>query len=84
MPKPTQQTLVRLSCLHDDAQGTSLDVVWDLDVDAQLISEASWQVVAQRGFDPPRWFSAHLHTLHWQRRDVDDSVAVPGSLSCED
>jgi len=47
LPKPTQQTLVRLSCLNDDAQGISLDVVWDLEVDAQLIGATSWQAAAQ-------------------------------------
>ena len=27
-PQPTDSTLVRLSCLEDDAQGDKLDVLW--------------------------------------------------------
>jgi hypothetical protein len=34
-PEPWHQTLVRLSCLDDDAQGDQLDVLWELEVDAQ-------------------------------------------------
>lgn len=64
-PEPHQDTLVRLSCLADDALGTQLEVLWEREVDAQLVGDSTWEEVAQRGFDDPRLFSAYLHTLRW-------------------
>jgi len=59
------QTLVSLSCLDDDAQGVTLQVLWEREVDAVLLRESSWQEVARKGFDPPQLFSAFLHALRW-------------------
>ncbi len=56
---------MRLSCLDDDAQGEPLEVLWEQEVDAEVLSAASWGRLAERGFDPPRLFSAYLHTLRW-------------------
>lgn len=58
-------TLVRLSCLEDDAQGDIIEVLWEHEVDAQRIGKNAWQTIAKRGFDLPRLFSAYLHTLRW-------------------
>ncbi len=58
-------TLIRLSCLDDDAQGQPLAVLWEKEVDAEAIAAESWAAIAERGFDPPRLFSAYLHTLRW-------------------
>ena len=58
-------TLVRLSCLEDDALGESLEVLWEREVDAVAIGNNSWDSVAKRGFDHPKLFSAYLHTLRW-------------------
>lgn len=63
--RPTDSTLVRLSCLEDDAQGDKLDVLWEREIDARLLRDADWERVASRGFDQPRLFSAYLHTLRW-------------------
>ncbi len=64
-PAPGQDTLVRLSCLADDAQGDPLEVLWEREVDARLMGASTWEAVAQRGFDDPKLFSAYLHTLRW-------------------
>lgn len=64
-PNPGDQTLVRLACLEDDAQGQRLDVLWEREVDARVLDDASWARVAEKGFDPPNIFSAYLHTLRW-------------------
>lgn len=64
-PVPGDQTLVRAACLDDDAQGERLEVLWEREVDAEVLGEASWKQVAEKGFDPPRIFSAYLHTLRW-------------------
>jgi ERCC4-related helicase len=64
-PSPGQQSLVRLSCLDDDAQGEHLDVLWEREVDGEVLDTSSWEKVGRKGFDPPRLFSAYLHTLRW-------------------
>ncbi|HMV67465.1 MAG TPA: DISARM system SNF2-like helicase DrmD, partial [Myxococcota bacterium] len=63
--RPGDSTLLRLSCLEDDAQGEPLEVLWEREVDARLLHEADWDRIASRGFDAPRLFSAYLHTLRW-------------------
>ncbi len=64
-PNPGDSTLVRLSCLEDDAQGDTLEVLWEREIDARLLRDADWDRIASRGFDAPRLFSAYLHTLRW-------------------
>ncbi|MEI6380666.1 MAG: DISARM system SNF2-like helicase DrmD [Cyanobacteriota bacterium ELA615] len=58
-------TLVRLSCLDDDAQGQQLEIFWETEVDTKIIEKSSWESVVHKGFDDPRYFSAYLHTLKW-------------------
>ncbi|MDP1571933.1 MAG: DISARM system SNF2-like helicase DrmD [Vicinamibacterales bacterium] len=64
-PAPEDQTLVRLSCLEDDAEGEELEVLWEREVDAQRVSEADWSRLAQGQFDLPRHFAAYYRTLRW-------------------
>ena len=64
-PNPGDSSLVRLSCLDDDAQGDELEVLWEREIDARLLRETDWARIASRGFDAPRLFSAYLHTLRW-------------------
>ncbi len=42
-----------------------MEVLWEREVDAQVIGVTAWDTVASRGFDAPRLFSAYLHTLRW-------------------
>jgi ERCC4-related helicase len=58
-------TLVRMSCLDDDAQGQPLEVLWEKEVDSEPVTAEAWQKIASKGFDPPKLFSAYLHTLQW-------------------
>lgn len=64
-PSAAEATLVRLSCLDDDAQGQPLEALWELEVDAEVLTGTGWESIATRGFDPPKLFSAYLHTLRW-------------------
>lgn len=64
-PVATGDTLVRLACLEDDAQGEALEVFWEREIDARLMETSSWEAVAYKGFDNPRFFSAYLHALRW-------------------
>lgn len=58
-------TLVRLACLDDDAQGQQLEVIWEIELDAHALDGDGWQSIGKSGFDPPRYFSAYIHTLRW-------------------
>jgi len=64
-PRPGDATLVRASCVDDDAQGQPLEVLWEREIDAEVLTGESWDRLARRGFDPPHIFSAYLHTLGW-------------------
>ena len=61
----TQTTLVALKCIEDDALGESSSVLWELEVDAKIITDDSWTHLASRGFDKPEWFQAYFNTLRW-------------------
>jgi superfamily II DNA or RNA helicase len=62
---PGQTSLVRLACADDDAQGETIDVLWDYELDRRILEEEGWQDLASKGFDPPRQFAAFLHTMRW-------------------
>ena len=64
-PRPGDATVVRMSCVDDDAQGQALDVLWELELDAQVVRAESWESLVNRGFDPPDQFGAYLNTLRW-------------------
>lgn len=61
----TDSPLVRLACLDDDAQGQPLEVLWNLELDAQVLTTTGWDQVATTGFDAPALFSAYINTLRW-------------------
>ena len=55
---PGQSCIVRLSCADDDAQGQSLEVLWDYERDRLILGEEGWGDLAAKGFDQPRQFAA--------------------------
>jgi hypothetical protein len=62
---PSDSTLVQLSCVDDDAQGQPLEVLWEQELDAEVLSGEAWESIAARGFDPAQHFGAYLNTLRW-------------------
>lgn len=64
-PKASDSTVVQLSCVDDDAQGQRLDVLWDRELDAEILTAEAWESIAKRGFDPQDRFAAYLNTLRW-------------------
>jgi DNA-binding transcriptional regulator YiaG len=62
---PGQTCIARLSCADDDAQGQTLEVLWDYELDRLILEEEGWADLAAKGFDQPRQFAAFLHTLQW-------------------
>ena len=62
---PEASPRVSLACADDDAQGQTLEVYWDFEIDRRILEQEAWSAIGARGFDPPRYFSAFLHTLRW-------------------
>ena len=66
-------TLVSVACLDDDAQGQRADVIWELELDTQILDDKGWAQLGKSGFDDPRLFSAYIHTLRWNCVTATDS-----------
>lgn len=64
-PRGGDSTLIRLSCVDDDNQGRQLEVLWERELDAEILSGEAWDAVATRGFDDAKVFAAYLNTLRW-------------------
>jgi superfamily II DNA or RNA helicase len=62
--EPGEATLVSMSCLDDDAQGEALAVLWEQEIDTEVV-RASWDRLGRREFDTPSRFAAYLHALRW-------------------
>ena len=62
---PPASPRISLACADDDAQGQTLEVYWDFEIDRRILEQEAWSAIGARGFDPPRHFSAFLHTLRW-------------------
>lgn len=63
--RAADSTLVRLSCVDDDNQGQPLEVLWEKELDPQVLTGEAWEAVASKGFDDSRLFAAYLNTLKW-------------------
>jgi hypothetical protein len=50
-------TMVSLGCIDDDAQDDKLDVIWDLELDREILDKDVWKSIGRKGFDDIR-FSA--------------------------
>jgi superfamily II DNA or RNA helicase len=56
---------LRLSCVDDDAQGDSLEIIWETELDGQVLDAEAWARIGQKGFDDTRHFAAYFNTLRW-------------------
>jgi superfamily II DNA or RNA helicase len=65
-------TSLRLSCIADDAQGELLDVTWDSEIGARLLSDDAWSTIAADGTDDIATFAAYLRTLKWNTATAAD------------
>ncbi len=68
-----EHTLVRLTCLDDDAQGRSLSVIWDRELGARVIRPAQAGLGSPTKLDEPRHFAAYLHALKWSSVTATDA-----------
>ena len=63
--EPGGSPIVHLACADDDAQGQTLQVFWDYEMDRQIPQDEGWSALGEQGFDDPRRFAAFYHTLRW-------------------
>jgi hypothetical protein len=63
--RAADSTLVRLSCVDDDNQGQPLEVLWEKELDPEILTGEAWEEVASQGFDDAKVFAAYLNTLKW-------------------
>ena len=63
---------VRLACIDDDAQGEAVSVLWDAELDAEVLVDEGWANVSKLGTDDPSVFSAYLRTLRWNTATAAD------------
>ena len=65
-------TSLALACVDDDAQGEITEVVWDAELDGELLRDEGWSAIARLGTDDPRVFAAYLKTLKWNTATAAD------------
>jgi superfamily II DNA or RNA helicase len=65
-------TALRLACVDDDAQGETVELLWDAELDGSILSDEDWAAVAKNGTDDPTAFSAYLRTLRWNTATAAD------------
>ena len=69
--------------LDDDAQGKSLQVLWEKEVDARILAEGSWRRDGKRGFDPPGAVRRLSERDSMELRYLDQSPPVPIAVAPE-
>jgi Helicase conserved C-terminal domain/SNF2-related domain len=61
--------IVTLSCIDDDAQRQQLQVVWEVELNPQIVGEEAWETIGNKdkepSFDAVRDFAAYFRTLRW-------------------
>ena len=58
-------SLVRMACIDDDNQGQPLAVLWESEIDCEVVTGEDWASIANRGFDDARMFASYFNTLKW-------------------
>jgi hypothetical protein len=72
-PDPDAMTRVQLACLDDDAQGRELEILWELELGARIVSAGAHPFQTVDRLDEPRTFAAYLHALQWSRVTAKDA-----------
>lgn len=64
---------LKLVCLDDDDSGRELEVLWDLELGAKLVSSVERSLGEAARLDPPTHFGAYLHALKWSTVSAADA-----------
>jgi hypothetical protein len=65
-------SVLKLSCISDDAQGDQLEVAWGAEIGARILSDDVWSRIAENGTDDAVTFAAYLRTLKWNTATAAD------------
>jgi hypothetical protein len=67
-------TALKLSCISDDAQGETLEILWDAEAEIGVhpLSDEVWSRIAENGTDRAATFAAYLRTLKWNSATAAD------------
>jgi len=69
-----ESALVRLVCLDDDDPGRTLDVLWDLELGAEVVDPETTGLLRADRLDAPDQFGAYLHALRWNTVSAADAT----------
>lgn len=69
-PAPDQLTLLKAVCLDDDNQGELIEVLWEMELGAQVVEQKMGALGSE--IDEPRLFAAYLHALKWNSVTATD------------
>ncbi len=69
-----ESPLVRLICLDDDDPGRQIDVLWSLELGAQVVAPGTHRLGAPSRLDAPAHFGAYLHALKWSAVSSADAT----------
>ena len=65
-------SVLKLSCIADDAQGDQLEVAWNAEIGARILTDDAWSRIAENGTDDAVTFAAYLRTLKWSTATAAD------------
>jgi hypothetical protein len=63
---------VTLAGIEDDALGEQADVVWDAELDSEILSQDDWPSLLSKVPEDPGTFSAYLRTITWNTASAAD------------
>jgi hypothetical protein len=69
-----ESPLVSLVCLDDDDPGRRLDILWDLELGARMVTPEAHGFGNPSRLDPPAHFGAYLHALKWSAVSAADAT----------
>jgi Helicase conserved C-terminal domain/SNF2-related domain len=72
--EPFDSPKVTLVCLDDDDPGRRLEVLWNLELGAQIIEPAKRGLGQVDRLDTPAHFGAYLHALRWNAVSAADAT----------
>lgn len=72
-PNHREATLIKLVCLDDDAPGRALEVLWELELGAQVIRPETGELGGLKAIDDPRHFAAYFHAVRWSGVSAADA-----------
>lgn len=71
---PNESPLLELACLDDDAPGKRLEMLWDLEIGAEVVEPRERGLGTPQRLDPPAHFGAYLHALKWSSVSAADAT----------